>query len=261
MKTEIFYFSGTGNSLWVAQKIRDKIQGAKLISIPNAIKQEEGIKGDTVGIVCPIYMYNIPHLVADFIGKIESAEYIFLVYAGAGELGGGVKDTFKLFASQSLKLSALINVPMPNNYTPYDITPEDQQKELFDNLEVRVEEIVQIVKNRRNFADSSNTSFFRATIYPGILYRLGYNRINIMDQEFIVDKKCTGCGICKSVCPVNNISIEKDKPVWHKNCQQCYACLQWCPEEAIEYGNKTQGIERYHNPYITVKDIIQSSAE
>ncbi|MBW2002172.1 MAG: flavodoxin family protein, partial [Deltaproteobacteria bacterium] len=181
MKTDVYYFSGTGNSLWVAQKISEKIEDSELISIPKVVNKKEGIKGEIIGIVCPIYMYNIPLIVADFIRKIESAEYIFLVYAGAGELGGGIKDLFKIFASKKLKVSSIFNVPMPSNYTPYGITQEDRPKELFANIDSRVDGIVKIVKKREGFITSSTTSFFKTHIHPGILYRMGYSRINRLD--------------------------------------------------------------------------------
>ena len=50
-------------------------------------------------------------------------------------MGGGIKDLFKIFASKRLKVSSIFNVPMPSNYTPYGITPEDRQKELFANID------------------------------------------------------------------------------------------------------------------------------
>ena len=259
MKTDVYYFSGTGNSLWVAQKISEKIEDSELISIPKAVNTKEGIKGEIIGIVCPIYMYNIPLIVADFIRKIESAEYIFLVYAGAGELGGGIKDLFKVFASKKLKVSSIFNVPMPSNYTPYGITPEDRQKKLFANIDSRVDGIVKIVKKREGFIASSTTSFFKTHIHPGILYRMGYSRINRLDMSFTTDEKCNGCSICQKVCPVNNIVMKDNKPEWKNQCQQCYACLQWCPTESIQAGKRTVGIKRYHNPHIKVKDIISSS--
>lgn len=260
MKIDIFYFSGTGNSLWLAKKISEKLEDSKLISIPVVIKQEMKIKGEIIGIVCPIYMYNIPLLVADFIRMIERADYIFMVYAGAGHLGGGIKDTMKIFDSQKLKLNSLFNVPLPSNYTPYGVTPKDKQKEMFDSVDSKVADIVETVKSHGSFMDSANTSFYNTYIHPGILYRLGYRRINMLDEAFTTDEKCNGCSICQKVCPVNNITMKANRPVWNHQCQQCYACLQWCPTESIQAGRNTVGIERYHNPYISVKDIINASA-
>lgn len=60
MQTEIYYFTGTGNSLWIAKKIAEQIGDTQLISIPQVINQDTIAVGETVGIVCPIYMYNLP---------------------------------------------------------------------------------------------------------------------------------------------------------------------------------------------------------
>ena len=258
MQTDIYYFSGTGNSLFVAQKLGENFENVKIISIPRIINEKSSIKGEVIGIVCPIYMHNVPHIVVDFIKKIKQAIYLFMVFAGAGELGVGLKATKKLFVAQNVKLSSLFNVPMPSNYTPYGGTPEEKQKKLFENAEVKIKEIVKIVKNKEDHFDSNNTSLFKMYIHPGIFYKMGYNRINVLDQSFITDEKCNGCSICQKVCPVNNITMKEDKPVWNKQCQQCYACLQWCPKESIQVGKRTVGIKRYHHPDIIVKDIIRS---
>ncbi|RLC50933.1 MAG: hypothetical protein DRI23_06065 [Candidatus Cloacimonadota bacterium] len=259
MKNAIYYFSGTGNSLWIAQKINEKLEDSKLISIPSFIDQAENINGKVIGIICPIYMYNIPHIVVDFIKKIKSVEYLFIVFTGAGQLGSGIKKTFKVFASQGIKLNSLFNIPMPSNYTPYGCPTEDKQKELFAAANEKVEKIIEVVKKRGAFIDSSNSTFFQSYIHPGLLYKMGYARINIMDNSFFSDDKCNGCSICQKVCPVNNITMINNKPKWNNQCQQCYACLQWCPQTAIRSNKKTADIKRYHHPNITVKAIINSS--
>ena len=76
MKTDVYYFSGTGNSLWVAQKISEKIEDSELISIPKVVNKKEGIKGEIIGIVCPIYMYTILLIVADFIKIVSFQLYL-----------------------------------------------------------------------------------------------------------------------------------------------------------------------------------------
>ena len=95
MKTDIYYFSGTGNSLTIAQNLSKKIEYSKIISIPLVINKANNITGEIIGIVCPIYMHNIPCIVVDFIKKIKEAKYLFMVYAGGGELGNGFKATKK----------------------------------------------------------------------------------------------------------------------------------------------------------------------
>jgi ferredoxin len=49
-----------------------------------------------------------------------------------------------------------------------------------------------------------------------------------------VDKqKCTGCGVCVDVCPVNAIAIKDKKAVINDACIDCGACIGQCPVEAL----------------------------
>jgi NAD-dependent dihydropyrimidine dehydrogenase PreA subunit len=53
-------------------------------------------------------------------------------------------------------------------------------------------------------------------------------------------EKCTGCGTCLDVCPVEVFEIidvdgeQKSSPVNEDECIACMACIASCPEEAIE---------------------------
>ncbi len=261
VKTDLYYFTGTGNTLWIAKQIAEHLDNTELHSIPNVINHDGGITGENIGVVCPIYMYDIPHIVVDFIGKIKRADHLFIIFAGAGKLGGGLKRAYRLFDSHGLTLSSLFNVEMPSNYTPFGVYSETRQRALFAYADKRVKEISKMVSARDQFIDYSNTSFFKTHVFPGILYRMGYRRIPLMDNSFYVENTCTGCGICEQVCPVNNITMRDNKPSWKNRCQQCYACLQWCPSESIQYGKRTKGVGRYHHPEIAVKEIIDASAD
>ncbi|MFC1495822.1 mercury methylation ferredoxin HgcB [Candidatus Margulisiibacteriota bacterium] len=64
------------------------------------------------------------------------------------------------------------------------------------------------------------------------------------DQEYIKNvaslklnqDKCTGCGMCVTVCPHPVFEL-KDKKVYIKNinaCMECGACQTNCPEGALE---------------------------
>ncbi len=78
----------------------------------------------------------------------------------------------------------------------------------------------------------------------------------MMDQAFHADETCKGCGSCVRVCPVGNMAMVENKPVWRQHCEQCFACLQWCPQQAIQFGQNTAGRMRYHHPDIRINDMF-----
>lgn len=45
--------------------------------------------------------------------------------------------------------------------------------------------------------------------------------------------RCTGCGICVSICPVEAIELIKGRAVVSDECIVCGQCLAQCPEGAI----------------------------
>ncbi len=77
-----------------------------------------------------------------------------------------------------------------------------------------------------------------------------------MDRSFKVSDSCTGCGICAKICPVEDITMNNNRPTWNRSCEQCFACIQWCPSEAIEFGKMSKGKARYHHPEITLTDML-----
>jgi Fe-S-cluster-containing hydrogenase component 2 len=47
-------------------------------------------------------------------------------------------------------------------------------------------------------------------------------------------EKCTGCGSCAEVCPVEAIKIENDKAKIDENeCVDCGTCIDECQSEAL----------------------------
>jgi ferredoxin-type protein NapH len=58
-------------------------------------------------------------------------------------------------------------------------------------------------------------------------------------------QKCTKCGICYAVCPMDNedvYTVKNRKVVNSKNCVMCFECVQKCPENdclKVKFGGKT----------------------
>lgn len=84
----VFYFTGTGNSLYVAKQLEEK-----RISIPQAIHEEELVfEGDTIGVVCPLYGHEMPAMVKEFLRRaVFRTEYFYLVLTYGKRHGGGAE--------------------------------------------------------------------------------------------------------------------------------------------------------------------------
>ena len=69
----IFYFSATGNSKYVAERIAGKT-GDRLVSIGSAIKNDEMsyelAPGEDLGFVTPVYFWGIPEIVHTFLRTV-----------------------------------------------------------------------------------------------------------------------------------------------------------------------------------------------
>jgi flavodoxin len=138
MAVDVYYFTGTGNSLVVAMDIAEKTHG-NLISIPAAMHKDRiETDADVVGVVFPVYgLVRIPSIVERFVGKLDgvSSKYIFAVSTYGSLAGMSVKTFGKAVRSRGGKLSAGFAVHMPmNNITipgfMYNGTVGDKEQKL-----------------------------------------------------------------------------------------------------------------------------------
>ena len=257
MKTTIYYFSSTGNSLIVARELAEKLGETVVSSIPKTINQELDLSADRIGIVFPVYIWGMPVIVSKFLKKFKNIKdkYIFAVATYGGFPAGTLLQVEKQLKEQGSKLNAGFGVRMPGNYTPmYGAISEKKQLSMFKNKNSKTEEIVKSINNR---IEKIEKNFFLTNLlFSSVIYKLSIKNINNMDKKFWVTDKCNSCGVCVKVCPVNNINLIEGKPVWQHKCEHCLGCLQWCLKEAIQFGKSTAKRKRYHHPDVKVQDFM-----
>lgn len=258
----IFYFSGTGNSLYAAKNIGD-YNSERLISIASVMKNdgeyyEYTLKdNEIIGFVYPIHAWAPPKMVINFIEKLKlnnyKDNYIFTIATCGDNIGNAEKVIDDCLEKRNLQLKSGFSIKMPNNYIVLGNvdTKEVEQKKLLE-AEDRLKNINSIIKERKEGVYQLEKGFM-----PGILTSIinpMFIKKGIDTKKFYVNDKCTGCGLCESICNCQTIKLQ-GKPIWGKKCSQCLACLHFCPVKAIQYGKGTENKGRYKNPNITVDEM------
>lgn len=257
MEHVIFVFSATGNTLHIA-KLVEKFSEEKVIINPINEKDYGDQNADIVGIYFPCFYGSMPHLVEQFISKlnVNHKTYIYSVVTAGGNTGNCNKELSKALAKNGLRLSFGADIVYASNYMPgwYYRTAVNNIKLKLSVFENEAKKIVQRILNREvnPIKGSYIGSRIPKIISPAYLVR----DTRPCDKEFTIGTQCDKCGLCVKVCPVGNIEIEDNQHVFKHNCQRCMSCIQYCPKQAFVVKGKTMNKERYVNPFLTVKDII-----
>lgn len=253
MRTVIYYFSATGNSLMVARDIAGGLDDARIVPISEVQGEEPDFYEERIGIVFPVYMWGIPAIVSRFIGRMnisDAGKYVFAVATYKAQQGDALRMLQKRLKSRGLELSAGFNVNMPgNNVIYYAPDGEEEMAKKFELWRNRLDKVINVVKNLEKYGIERGSIITR-TVGTGLLHRPITATFAASDRNFEADSSCTACGMCARLCPVGNIQMHDGKPTWQHRCELCTACINRCPAGSIQYGKTTQKRERYSNPLI-----------
>lgn len=257
----IFYFSGAGNSHFIASLLAKKLD-MPLVSITESLKSKKtsfDIERDSsVGFVFPIHFWGVPHIVIEFIRemhlKMNENTYTWVVFTCGGSTGNAEKIIKKELKQKNIKLFSSFSIRMTDIFVPFFQIPDKETINKNTEIAVQnVESIAYYINNKEKGDFNKNkgqfhnfTTFF---LYPLYKYYRG-------TSKFRVEENCTACRKCEMVCPTNTIEMINNKPVWKKNkCTLCFACLHTCPVQAINYGKvlffwDSKGKGRYKNTFV-----------
>ena len=262
MKTVVYYFTGTGNSLAVAEGLSGALGDCELVPIASARETSGTVKpgADRVGIACPVYFFGLPALVADFAARLDptGVPYIFAVVTMGGSGGSAALrqlDGILRRRGGGRELDAGFMVKMPGNYIlMYESPMGGRQEQILAEADRQVKEIAGKVGrgHHEKLPWSAVASLVHHVMYPRFIAG-----VHEADRRFTVDERCTSCGVCAEVCPVGNIRLEAGRPAWQHRCEQCLACIHLCPTQAIQAGPETEKRKRYRHPGVKVASLGQ----
>jgi Pyruvate/2-oxoacid:ferredoxin oxidoreductase delta subunit/flavodoxin len=247
----IFYFSGCGNSRFIAESIA-QATGDKLVFIPEA-EREQNFNYDLaddehVGFVFPIYSWSPPQLVVRFVRKLRFARkpaYVWMAVT-CGDNGGVAEKVFgEQLVRAGIQLNAAYCFVMPNTYVNMagmsTDKPEKAQRKI-EKAKTHLPEVIQNILDRKPVMEMRRGLFprFKTNVIGKSFHKW------VSDEPFRSTDACISCSKCVSVCPLQNITLEGGRPKWHGHCTNCDACFHYCPKNAIQYGKASVGKRQYY---------------
>lgn len=219
----------------------------QLINIVDCINNEKydftTKKDERVGFIFPVYFYTIPHIVKNFIEKLNlnHSGYTYAMITCGGSISGAGHMLKKELSAKNIDLHQVYSVVMPDNAVLYyDVDSKEKTDEILTSAYYKIDEISELILKEEK-------SYIRYHLFSNIT-QIAYNHMD-KTKKFYTDDKCILCGKCVKICPEKVIEIKDKKVQWtKKRCSKCLACINRCPKKAIQYGSKTSKRNRYVNP-------------
>jgi ferredoxin len=255
LKTSIYYFSGTGNSLAVSRDLAAELQGdVSLIPMAKHINNDLlEVESDIAGIVFPVYCHDLPKIVEEFAKKIVvKSPYVFAISTFNKSPGNALFNLNSILIDRNSKVHSGFEICMPgNSVLVIDLTTTDAENETRINGEKnKVKKIASIINQKKEIGIEgifNDKEKYEAKIFLEDVYKVC--------KKFWTTEACSSCGICAKVCPRGNITLVDDEVIWGDKCEHCLACLHWCPEKAIQNGDNSEKCRRYQHNEVTWQDI------
>lgn len=264
-KRIIFYFTGTGNSLYIARQLAG--DNTELLSIPQMVKQGRyEYEADEIGIVYPIYGHMPPNMVRRFIQKAKlEAKYKFAVLTYGARKCNAVEIWDEISGKAGNAFDYISTIIMVDNWLPnFDM---NEQTKIDKHIPENLRKITEDINGQTHWKEPVTEE--EREMHRGFMQwtKLDPAAGFLLKSEkcFTVTDACVGCGICESVCPRGNYELAQDGAEMSGDCEFCFACIQNCPQKAIRfrksedgsfpYGTEVNPDARYRNEHVSLMDI------
>ena len=228
----MLYFSGTGNSKYIAELFCRNMNAA-CHSIEENLDFKALIEAEnTIGFCYPVYMSRVPRILREFVsrymGSLEGKKLI--IFCTQQILSGdGTRAFAGLFPREYVEVIYTEHFFMPSNIFPV-ATNSAKIKSSFNKSKSKMQAVCGNIKagrvKKRGFSVISRAlGLIQAPLLSPFEKKA--------NKAVKVTSGCTKCRICVSACPMKNLLYENSEINHNHNCTMCFRCVNECPQKAI----------------------------
>ena len=243
------YFSGTGNSQYIARRFSELMQ-SECHSIEENLDFESLISNESTIAVCyPIYGSCVPEIMRDFIKLRKSCftgKKLIIFCTQLLFSGDGARVFTELLTDINTNIIYAEHFNMPNNISNLFIFPMASQKKIKKYIKKADYKLEIICRNIRS-GIIKKRGFSVFSKYLGLIAQRFYFRKfeTKAKKDVRINNDCNLCSRCTSICPTDNLELISNRIIQKEKCTLCYRCVNICPQKAITVFLHAKVIKQY----------------
>lgn len=244
-RIEVVYFTGTGGTKRAADMLSQALaERGTQVRCQELHKRKpfHYAPSDMLIILYPVYSFNAPKPIYEFIKNLPNGNgslAAVLSVSGGGEVTpntGCRINTIRLLRQKGYRVPYERMLVMPSNI--FLETPNDLSQLLLQVLPDKINRIATDLL-------SGKVRRTRFNVFDRVMASIGEieKPVSKYFGRFLrVNAGCNGCGLCERACPMNNITLENNRPSFGNNCVVCLRCVYNCPKNSISASSFTKVI-------------------
>ena len=246
------YFSGTGNTKYIAEKFAENMQ-ADCHSIEEEIDFASLISAaDKIAICYPIYGSCVPEIMRSFVDRHKKrldGKKLIILCTQLLFSGDGARVLTDLLTETQTEIIYAEHINMPNNICNFFLLPlakAERINKYVKRADIKLAKVTQNIKSgiikKRGFNQFSK-------LLGLLAQRLYFQKIEQKTKQDVrINSKCNQCGICTRICPTSNLKLVNNKIEQKGLCTLCYRCVNTCPQQAITVFLHSRVKHQYKGP-------------